>query len=119
MNCIACKQPNTPERNYCGSCGTPLARYCALCGFRNGAADRFCGGCGASVGAAPGARAEARPGTVTPGLAPSAAAATPAPGTGSAGLADLLQAAKESVEAAAAESDVKVSQDDIDNLFGE
>lgn len=116
MNCLACKQPNDPGRNYCGGCGLPLARYCAGCGFRNGAADRFCGGCGVGLEAVSGAGA--LPAAVASAASPSAPSpAAPAPGAPP-GLADLLEAARESVETAAEEADVKVSQDDIDTLFG-
>lgn len=117
MNCVACKQPNAPERNYCGGCGTPLARYCSLCGFRNGVADRFCGGCGADVGGVArtaASRREAAAASTEP-PSPSAGGA----GAGAASMADLLQAAQESTELDAQEVDVKVSQDDIDSLFGE
>mgnify|MGYP005842541473 CR=1 FL=1 len=112
MNCLACKHPNDTQRNYCGACGLPLARYCAGCGFRNGAADRYCGGCGAGLEAA--RRAEALPAAAAP-AGPSGAAAAPG---AMPGLAELLEAARESVEPAPEEADAKVSQDDIDNLFG-
>jgi len=114
MNCVACKQPNAPERNYCGGCGTPLARYCSLCGFRNGVADRFCGGCGTDLGAL--SRG------VTPRKETAPVPPEPnggAPGAGPADMAALLEAAQESAEADPHEADVKVSQDDIDSLFGE
>ncbi|MBI5014299.1 MAG: zinc ribbon domain-containing protein [Deltaproteobacteria bacterium] len=114
MNCPSCKHPCTAERNYCGSCGSPLARYCSLCGFRNLAADRFCGGCGSPLGA------EARPPAPPP--MPGAAGGLPdsaGPAAIDSDLDELLAAAQEPAEARADEASVRVSQDDIDSLFGD
>ena len=111
MTCPTCKQPNAPDRNYCGGCGAPLAHYCALCGFRNVAADRFCGGCGSSLGAAAGDASTAlRP------AATSSAAADPAADSD---LAELLAAAREPQATRPEDLSARVSQDDIDSLFGD
>ena len=109
MNCPSCKHSNAFERNYCGACGAPLARYCALCGFRNLLADRFCGGCGASL------EDGARPATVEP-LTP---AALRVPATPSDDLAELLEAARDQAAAPPDDGAARVSQDDIDSLFGD
>lgn len=115
MNCQSCKQPNAPERNYCGACGTPLARYCTSCGFRNLAADRFCGGCGAPLGAA------TRPVAGVPEPASSVERRSDAAGRLAEGsdLAELLAAAQEPATAKPEDLSVRVSQDDIDSLFGD
>ncbi len=104
MTCPSCDHPNAPERNFCAACGAVLARYCPRCGFRNGATDRYCGGCGA---AAENAAARAPVGE-----------APPPPEHADPAVADLLAAAREA-DIAAPERDVRVSQDDIDSLFGE
>lgn len=114
MTCADCKHPNAPERNYCGSCGTVLARYCAGCGFRNGSTDRYCGGCGGGLEA--GLANSPRP-AVSPPLAPttpmaSGAAVDPL-------TAELLAVAAEALLRPAGEADPRVTQDDIDTLFGD
>jgi hypothetical protein len=117
MNCVTCKQPNAPDRNYCGACGTLLTQFCSLCGFRNGKTDRFCGGCGGELGT--GAQGGAARGEATEVQPGPQARPTGGPVSSGASLAELLHAAEESAEVAAEESDVKVSQEDIDALFGE
>jgi hypothetical protein len=47
------------------------------------------------------------------------AAPEPALSPALAGMADLLEAAKQTQEVAQQDADVKVSQDDIDSLFGD
>jgi hypothetical protein len=116
MNCPNCKQPNTSERNYCGACGSPLARYCTLCGFRNLAVDRFCGGCGATLGAAARPAATGAP-AYSSGAAGCAGGSEP-PREGS-DLAELLAAAQEPATPKPEDLSVRVSQDDIDSLFGD
>ncbi len=119
MTCPDCRHPNGPERNYCGACGAPLTRACDRCGFRNGVADRYCGGCGSALGE--GARppvAEAAP--RRPGARP-----PPPPAGEDGGAADPLTAELLAVAAEAqrqptpGETDPRVSQDDIDLLFGD
>ncbi len=105
MICPTCDHPNAAERNFCAACGAVLACYCPRCGFRNGATDRYCGGCGAATDGAAAARAPA-------GEPP------PLPADADPAVADLLAAAQE-VSDAVHEGDVRVSQDDIDSLFGE
>lgn len=112
MTCPSCKQPNASDRNYCGACGAPLSRYCSLCGFRNQAADRFCGGCGAPLGAA--ARPEGAPATLLAATSPAKAEA-PADSD----LAELLEAAQEPTTTPQDDLSARVSQDDIDSLFGD
>ncbi len=112
MNCVSCGHENLLDRNFCGACGTCLARYCPRCGFRNQASDKYCGGCGVKfvAGAARGAGDKAPPVSEEK----KAAGALP-----SSDLADLLEAAREGAEAVQDEQDAKVSQDDIDALFGD
>lgn len=113
MTCPSCKQPNAPERNYCGACGTLLALSCARCGFRNLASDRFCGGCGVALGAAP--RAEA----TGPGREIAAGPDAIGASAENSGLAELLAAAREPVPTRPEDLTARVSQDDIDSLFGD
>ncbi|MDF1551626.1 MAG: zinc ribbon domain-containing protein [Deferrisomatales bacterium] len=117
MNCPHCKHPCADGRNYCGACGSPLVRFCPRCGFRNGLADHYCGGCGSPLGDAP-PRPELRPSAARP-VAPAVPAPAPDAGPAMAGMADLLEAARETEEVAQQDADVKVSQDDIDSLFGD
>ena len=113
MNCPHCKQPGADGRNYCGACGSPLVQYCRPCGFRNLTADRYCGGCGSPLAEGAPCTATARP--AAPG------GSLPGTNTGHAvpGLSDLLEAARETEEVAQQDADVKVSQGDIDSLFGD
>ncbi len=57
MSCKSCQRDNAANRRFCGGCGASLAAPCPTCSFQNDAADRFCGGCGlgslANHGAAP------------------------------------------------------------------
>lgn len=118
MTCPHCKHPGADGRNYCGACGNPLVQYCRLCGFRNLTTDAYCGGCGSSLaGAAP--QPEPPRAEAAGPAAPAVAAPEPAPSPALAGMADLLEAAKQTQEVAQQDTDVKVSQDDIDSLFGD
>ncbi|NOY44544.1 MAG: zinc ribbon domain-containing protein [Deltaproteobacteria bacterium] len=110
MNCPRCRHVNALERNFCGGCGLPLASFCPRCGFRNLTTDRFCGGCGSALER--GARAAAA--SSEPAGSPVPEAAT----MGGSALDELLQAAQEAADAEAEPEDLKVSQDDIDALFG-
>ncbi len=106
MNCPSCRHVNAPERNFCGACGAPLAAYCPRCGFRNRAADRYCGGCGQPLGGT--AAAEGR-----------TAVADGAPAPPQDELGELLAAAQEAEFGEAGGEDVRVTQEDIDRLFGD
>lgn len=112
MNCALCESANAPERNYCGACGSPLARYCRLCGFRNQALDRFCGGCGASLADGPVLAAGETPAEVPP-KAPSRPAGPVDD------VSELLDAAREAEQAGPEDAEIRVNQSDIDSLFGE
>jgi hypothetical protein len=111
MNCPFCDHSNADERNYCGSCGHVLVRYCSSCGFRNLTLDRFCGGCGLSLIEA---RGNAPVVLRAPPEKPSPMESIP-PST----LTELLDAAREADGLPADDSDDRVSQDDIDSLFGD
>jgi predicted ATPase/class 3 adenylate cyclase len=50
--CSKCGGTNTPDRNFCGDCGAPLAQSCAACGASNAASVKFCGKCGSRLSAA-------------------------------------------------------------------
>lgn len=113
MKCSNCKQANTPERNYCGACGDPLARFCPSCGFRNLTADRFCGGCGAGLDDAV-SRSVSNKVTSAPPRADE-----PASPADRSALAELMEAAREGSESEVDETEMRVSQDDIDTLFGD
>lgn len=112
MNCNRCDHPNSAERNYCGSCGNLLVWYCSLCGFRNQAADRFCGGCGSAL-------VEGAPTTARQASQPAPSARKPAAGSASAAIEELLEAAREAKDAPPEPGDIRVSQEDIDSLFGD
>lgn len=113
MSCPKCKQSNQPERNYCGKCGTPLMQYCRLCGFRNQAADMYCGGCGGGL------TGESRPcGQSVDSFMEEGTSAIPEFAENSA-LAELLEVAQRGAEVQEESQEIKVSQDDIDSLFGD
>lgn len=116
MNCPSCKQPNAGDRNYCGECGAPLARHCTCCGFRNLTTDRYCGGCGSSLSPAEFSARPLRPSGVA-NAPPSGPSAVSPPGDDD--LAELLAAAKEGAEPPPEDPGVRVSQGDIDSLFGD
>jgi len=117
MNCPQCKHPGADNRNYCGACGNPLVQYCRPCGFRNLLADRYCGGCGSPL-ADDLPHPESRPGNARP-AAPVVPPPAPETGVAMAGMSDLLEAARETEAVDQEDADVKVSQDDIDSLFGD
>jgi len=112
MNCPKCKQANQPERNYCGKCGNALMQYCRSCGFRNRVNDKFCGGCGCVL-----AGDLARPDQTS---APTANTVAPQPDEhmDNSALTELLEAARASEQPEPESEEIRVSQDDIDSLFG-
>ncbi|GAB4269622.1 MAG: hypothetical protein Kow0092_23720 [Deferrisomatales bacterium] len=123
MICPQCGREGGAERNYCGGCGGRLRRYCERCGFRNDVSDRFCGGCGVALGAAAGA--QPRDGPLSQAPASPLPATSPGPGPDAASppqpaaqLAELLEAAREADEEQGAAGDERISQDEIDALFG-
>lgn len=116
-SCPACKSPNLDARSFCGACGASIARFCGSCGFKNLLPDLFCGGCGTPLTHG----AQERP--VHPQVQPTLFAAPPtseaAPSNLPLGAEDeLLAIACESAAAPVEPEDTKVSQDDIDSLFG-
>jgi predicted ATPase/class 3 adenylate cyclase len=68
--CSKCGGSNTPDRNFCGDCGAPLAQVCSSCGATNAANVKFCGKCGSALSASE---------TPTAARVPAAAGASPAP----------------------------------------
>lgn len=124
MNCPQCRHPGADGRNYCGACGGRLVQYCRLCGFCNQGSDRFCGGCG--NGLAENADEEVVSPTSAPVVRPApvpepvvARDVDDAPPVDDGGLAELIAAARDSEKEEPEEGDIKVSQDDIDSLFGD
>ncbi len=107
MICPTCRHENLPQRSFCGACGALLVSHCPRCGFRNLLADRFCGGCGDRLAGAREARVEA------------GAEAPEVTGGGDEGLRELLEAAAEAAREPEDAEDVKVTQNDIDALFGD
>ena len=105
MICPTCRHENLPQRSFCGACGALLVSHCSRCGFRNLLADRFCGGCGDRLAGTREARAEAEASEVA--------------GGGDEGLRELLEAAAEAAREPEDAEDVKVTQNDIDALFGD
>jgi class 3 adenylate cyclase/tetratricopeptide (TPR) repeat protein len=47
MICVACGTSNSPQSQFCGSCGAALVEPCNVCGTLNPRSDIFCGNCGA------------------------------------------------------------------------
>ncbi len=53
MSCGSCSADNRDPRRFCGACGATLGACCVRCSFRNDLGDRYCGGCGTPTDAAP------------------------------------------------------------------
>ena len=53
MTCAACGSENPAGKRFCGDCGAPLGAACSSCGAENPPDKRFCGDCGAPLDAAP------------------------------------------------------------------
>src|SRR5215470_17093388 len=53
MLCPSCHHDNRAERRFCVECGVALALKCSACGLAYEAGEKYCGACGASLGAAP------------------------------------------------------------------
>jgi class 3 adenylate cyclase/tetratricopeptide (TPR) repeat protein len=49
VRCPSCGFENPSGLEFCGSCGTALARSCPTCGFENPPEFKFCGKCGAQL----------------------------------------------------------------------
>ncbi|MGN6800152.1 MAG: AAA family ATPase, partial [Gaiellaceae bacterium] len=52
MTCAACGSENPIGKRFCGDCGAPLGAACPACGAENPPDKRFCGDCGTPLGAA-------------------------------------------------------------------
>jgi class 3 adenylate cyclase/tetratricopeptide (TPR) repeat protein len=64
VHCSKCRAENPPDHRFCGQCGAALGARCPSCGAEVTGAGRFCGQCGAALeaGSAAGAgRIEADP----------------------------------------------------------
>jgi ribosomal protein L40E len=46
MKCPKCQSDNPVGIQFCGKCGTKLAKICSQCGFDNPPGFDFCGKCG-------------------------------------------------------------------------
>ena len=51
MTCAVCGGENPAEKRFCGDCGAPLGAACPSCGAENPPDKRFCGDCGTALGA--------------------------------------------------------------------
>jgi class 3 adenylate cyclase/tetratricopeptide (TPR) repeat protein len=51
MTCAACGGENPAGKRFCGDCGAPLGAACPACGAENPPDKRFCGDCGAALAA--------------------------------------------------------------------
>jgi hypothetical protein len=108
--CHSCQAPNDPRRRYCGACGSGLIAVCGRCGFDNEHADRFCGLCGDGILVGAGVR----PAPVT---SPSKVRAPRA--TQGFTDADLERLAmRHAVATPDSALPNRMSQDDLDSLFG-
>ena len=78
MVCSNCGKETLPGDDFCGKCGTQLARSCPSCGFATDATDTFCRKCGAPLGVTGGDAAvgSGRPSGASSAPAPRGAAAT-------------------------------------------
>jgi hypothetical protein len=118
MNCPACQRPNRDERRYCGECGHSLVRRCDRCEFANTHEDKFCGGCGLGMGLLETAAFAKTASAIKPELL-DAGAALQEKGPRKLGLEEL-----QGLLPTAAGTQVpprvplRVSQDDLDVLFG-
>jgi class 3 adenylate cyclase len=52
VTCAACGSENPAGKRFCGDCGAPLGAACPSCGAENPPDKRFCGDCGAPLGTA-------------------------------------------------------------------
>jgi class 3 adenylate cyclase/predicted ATPase len=52
VTCAACGSENPPGKRFCGDCGAPLGAACPSCGAENPPGKRFCGDCGTPLNAA-------------------------------------------------------------------
>ena len=59
MTCAACGSENPAEKRFCGDCGAPLGAACPSCGAENPPDKRFCGDCGTPLDAARASRSAA------------------------------------------------------------
>jgi len=133
MNCPDCDRDNDRRRRFCGDCGAVLAVVCGRCGFANEPRDRFCGGCRDRLRSVGRDTAEVRSlPPVDPGLQPIPPSALrfvavddPADEDddiatiGEEALARLLADSAEEADAAVLElPEKRVTQDELDRLFG-
>ena len=110
MNCQSCQRVNEAHRRYCGGCGARLTVTCERCAFVNSLADSFCGGCANRlVVAAPKLELVKEPAVIVRRQ--------------EAGFSDLSDAEMSELLAVKRHQfdttlPSKVSQDDLDKLFG-
>jgi class 3 adenylate cyclase/tetratricopeptide (TPR) repeat protein len=53
VTCSACGNENPAGKRFCGDCGAPLGATCPSCGAENPPDKRFCGDCGTALDAVP------------------------------------------------------------------
>ena len=51
--CPSCGRENAPEQKFCGECGAQLGAVCPACQAPNPPENKFCGECGAPLAGSP------------------------------------------------------------------
>ncbi len=111
MNCPDCETYNDSNRRYCLQCGKFLVLSCDRCSFSNPLRARYCGGCGdrlTASSASSGIDSEAR---VSRAVESQQQNFVVSP-------SELDELLGESAASADAELPNKLSQQDLDRLFG-
>jgi hypothetical protein len=121
VTCAKCQTQNDRSRRFCRACGHALGQPCRSCGFFNEAADLYCGGCGRGIKLKPGVAAAGDVRVSAPQK--SAPASPPAASKGdsrqpSLSASELAELGKRAPPAPTAPLPSKVSQDELDSLFG-
>jgi ribosomal protein L34E len=112
MTCHACETHNDANRRYCAECGEFLIALCGRCSFANQVKDRFCGGCGEALQATQ----TGRPAATRKERSSSAKGAQRQPLSLS--PSELRELLEKEPQKADADLPNKISQDELDRLFG-
>jgi hypothetical protein len=111
MTCSDCGTESEVLRRFCGVCGERVRQGCARCGFLNGMTERHCGGCSDVLSTVDAKKQHPR-------AVPSGPAR---PGQGEREMlssSDLEELLHKPVAPAAPALSSKVSQSELDQLFG-
>jgi Double zinc ribbon len=111
MTCSNCGSQIELLRRFCGQCAARVRTDCVRCGFLNGLTDGYCGGCSAALHLV---------GVESGNSPPAQSACTPAEHGGREALSssDLEELLRKPVTPAAPALSSKVSQNELDQLFG-